>query len=253
MLATPNRTQATPPRPAPPSSVFDEAGVLTGDDLAKLNARIDGIRRENLGNVGVAIVRSIGDAEAPSVARNVLHAWRLRDEPRRLPPGRIESVLLLIVLEPGPGGAFGVAAGGADGAERWVAGLGDMRRSSLAYALSQKRYAEAARDGLVMIENRLRTAAGVGLGVPQADPAGGRPAPTQPGPRRLAPAEAPRDAVTPTDSSMLPTAKEVVSGVAWMAGIAVTTAVVLIGAITAVVFVIQRRQAAKGPTDSSGS
>jgi uncharacterized membrane protein YgcG len=155
--------QAIPPRPVAPSAIADAAGALTAAELSGFNSRIEGMHRDGLGRVAVAIVRSIGDEPPQRMARRILREWKVGDDPRTLPMGRVDAVLLLLVLESPEDVRCAVAAGGSDGAEDFEEKVGEMCRRAVSANLGAGQLSRPVGAALGVTENRLRTYAGIGL------------------------------------------------------------------------------------------
>jgi hypothetical protein len=98
--------------------------------------------------------------------------------------------------------AYGVAAGDNETMIQFAASLNGLGRSGLMYSLSRGEVARAVSGGLALIENRLRTHAGIGLAPTQAE--GKQPAPAPRDTSRPAPvpssnpAPAPESRATPS-------------------------------------------------------
>lgn len=155
-------SQDTPPRPGPPSWISDTAGALTAADVAAFDARIAGMHRDGLGRVAVAVVRSDDAGDTRRLAQRILRAWRIGDDPRTLPVGRVDAVLLLVAVSSPDGGACGVAAGGADTAQDFAEKAGERCNAAARAPLAAGQVSRAVGAGLTVIENQLREYAGLG-------------------------------------------------------------------------------------------
>lgn len=172
-----------PPLPPGGTYISDARHLLEPGALAALNARIGALQREGLGDIGVAIIPSIGDYSPAEVGVAIYRTWRV---------GRIDSigssrrnlgVLLLIVpkeLAPDSSGACWITTG--RGAEGIVtdAASGRICRDEIVPHLRERDYTAAVAAALDALESRLRSDEGLA-----AEPASPGSEPDTPGPTWL--------------------------------------------------------------------
>ncbi len=166
-----------PPAPTPSSFISDERHTISDSARKALDDRIAGIQRDKLGDVGVAIIPSIGDYSASQVGVEIYRTWKIGSQAEIGSSQRNLGVLLLIVpkeLSPNNRGECWITTG--MGSEAFItdATAGSFCRNSIIPFLQKRDYAGAVSSALVLIENRMRTAKGIGL-MP------GPPAPIVPG------------------------------------------------------------------------
>jgi uncharacterized protein len=174
-------TKFVPPVPTPASFIADPRNLLSDSAHRALDAKITGIQRDKLGDVGVAIIPSIGDYSASQVGVVIYRTWKIGSQAEIGSEQRNLGVLLLIVpkeLSPNNRGECWITTG--MGSEAFItdATAGEICRNSIIPFLQKRDYAQAIRSGLIGIENRMRTAKGLGLGVARAAPPVGPPAET---------------------------------------------------------------------------
>jgi hypothetical protein len=138
--------------------------------MARFDARITGMYRDGLGRVAVAVVTSVEGSDARRLARRILDEWQIWDDPRTLPMGRVDAVLLLLAVSSPEGGDCGVAASGSDGAQDFAEKVADLCNTAVRAPLREGLVARAVETGLTLIENRLRTYAATGLAPGTAPP-----------------------------------------------------------------------------------
>lgn len=146
-----------PPSPNPAGFIHDGGPVLSAGDLADLNARITEIQTRGRGDIGVAILRDIGDYPPYEVGLTIYRTWKI---------GRIDSIgserrdlgaLLLIVpkeLSPnGRGECFITLGRGAEGLLTDAAAATICREEIIPH-LKERNYAAAVRAGIDAIEEK---------------------------------------------------------------------------------------------------
>lgn len=147
--------------PLPPGGTFisDARRLIEPGALAALNARIGALQREGLGDIGVAIIPSIGAYTPSEIGVAIYRTWRV---------GRIDSigsarrnlgVLLLIVpkeLSPDSAGVCWITTG--RGAEGIItdAASGRICRDEIVPHLRERDYAAAVSAAIDALEERLR-------------------------------------------------------------------------------------------------
>jgi uncharacterized protein len=162
-----------PPVPTPASFIADPRGLLSDSAHRALDARITAIQRDKLGDVGVALIPSIGDYSASQVGVEIYRTWKIGAQAEIGSEQRNLGVLLLIVpkeLSPSNRGECWITTG--MGSEAFItdAAAGSICRNSIIPFLQKRDYAQAIRSALVAIENRMRTARGVGTGIARTAP-----------------------------------------------------------------------------------
>lgn len=169
-------TKFVPPVPTPASFISDQAGVLTSDAHAALDARITGIQREGLGDIAVAILPSIGDYSPNQVAVEIYRTWRVGSMAAIGSAHRDVGALILIVpkeLAPNHRGECWINTGlGAEGIIT-DATAGAICRDSIIPHLRDKDYARALDAGIGAVASALRSDAGLA-----AAPAAEHPSPS---------------------------------------------------------------------------
>ena len=171
--------ELVPPLPPGGTYISDAPGLIDPGALASLNARIESLQREGLGDIAVAIIPSIGDYTPSEVGVAIYRSWRV---------GRIDSigsarrnlgVLLLIVpkeLAPDSSGVCWITTGrGAEGVVTDAAS-GRICRDVIVPHLRERNYAAAVSAAIDALEARLRSDEGIAAEPPSA--------PTTPGKRR---------------------------------------------------------------------
>ncbi|MEO8201534.1 MAG: TPM domain-containing protein [Gemmatimonadota bacterium] len=146
-----------PASPNPAGFIYDGGPVLSVSDLAGLNARITELQSSGRGDIGVAILRDIGDYPPYEIGTAIFRAWKI---------GRIDSIgserrdlgaLLLIVpkeLAPDKKGQCFIATG--RGAEGLItdAAAATICREDIIPHLKAKEYAAAVGAGIDAIAAR---------------------------------------------------------------------------------------------------
>jgi uncharacterized protein len=155
-----------PPVPTPASFISDERRLLSDSAKRALDARITAMQRDKLGDVGVAIIPSIGDYSASQVGVEIYRTWKIGSQAEIGSEERNLGVLLLIVpkeLSPNNRGECWITTG--MGSEAFItdAMAGSFCRNGIIPFLQERDYAGAVSSALVLIENRMRTAKGIGL------------------------------------------------------------------------------------------
>ncbi len=153
-----------PPSPAPNGFIADVPGVLQADAKAAVNARIQALQDSGYGDLGVAILPSIGDFPPFEVGLAIYRSWRV---------GRVEAigsarrdlgVLLLIVpkeLAPDHQGQCWITTG--TGAEGIVtdAESGRICTERIVPFLKARDYGAALAAGVEGIAEQLHREAGL--------------------------------------------------------------------------------------------
>lgn len=153
-----------PPVPTPEGFIADQPSLIPAPALAALNARIRAIQDSGFGDIGVAIIPSIGDYQPYEVGVAIYRTWKI---------GRIDSigsarrdlgVLILIVpkeLSPDGKGQCWITTGrGAEGVVTDAAS-GSICRDQIIPFLRERNYAAAVGAGIEAISNQLHGDAGL--------------------------------------------------------------------------------------------
>jgi uncharacterized protein len=157
--ASPGLVRLVPPVPTPASFIADAPNVVPAEAQALLDARIRAVQDSGLGDIGVAIIPSIGEYQPYEVGVAIYREWRI---------GRIDSVgsarrhlgvLLLIVpkeLAPDHKGQCWITTG--RGAEGIVtdATSGAICRDRIIPHLITRDYPAALSAGIEAIADRMR-------------------------------------------------------------------------------------------------
>ena len=147
-----------PPSPAPAGFISDGGPVLSAADLADLNTRIEAHQAGGRGDIGVAILRDLGDYTANEVGLSIYRAWKIGSVDSLGSDRRDLGVLLLIVpkeLSPSGTGDCYITTG--LGAEGFVtdATAGTICREVIVPFLVRRDYAGAIRAGIDAIAAEL--------------------------------------------------------------------------------------------------
>jgi uncharacterized protein len=165
---SPQLAKLVPPSPTPSSFIADVPRLLSADARRRLDARIRAIQDSGLGDIGVAIMPSIGDYPEYEMGVAIYRTWGI---------GRIDSLgsarrdlgaLLLIVpkeLAPDGAGRCWIATG--NGAEALItdATAGAICRDDIVPHLRDRDYEAAVSAGIEAIASRTRPELG---GTPDA-------------------------------------------------------------------------------------
>lgn len=175
-----------PPSPTPAGFIHDGGPVLTPSDLADLNARIQSHQAGGRGDIGVAILRDIGDYPAYEVGLAIYRAWKIGSVDSLGSDRRDLGVLLLIVpkeLSPSGTGDCYITTG--VGAEGFITDgtAGTICREIIIPHLRERDHAGAIRAGIDAIAAELtgvsalegRDARAVTSPAPSPGPSGGVP------------------------------------------------------------------------------
>ena len=156
----PGLERFVPPAPTPASYIADVPHLLTPDARERLDTRIRAVQDSGFGDIGIAIVPSIGDYPAYEVGVAIYRTWGM---------GRIDSigaarrdlgVLLLIVpkeLAPDSAGHCWITTGnGAEGMITDATG-GRICRDEIVPHLRERRYEAALAAGIEAIAGEIRS------------------------------------------------------------------------------------------------
>jgi uncharacterized protein len=157
-------TRFVPPAPAPEGFIADVPGVLQAEAKAALNARIRALQDSGYGDIGIAILPSLGEFPPFEVGLAIYRTWRI---------GRVEAigsarrdlgVLLLIVpkeLAPDRKGQCWITTG--TGAEGIVtdAASGRICTERIIPFLKTRDYGAALAAGVEGLAERLHREAGL--------------------------------------------------------------------------------------------
>ena len=156
----PGLARLVPPAPTPASYIADVPRLLAPDARERLDARIRAIQDSGFGDIGVAIMPSIGDYPAYEMGVAIYRTWAM---------GRIDSlgaarrdlgVLLLIVpkeLAPDSAGHCWITTGtGAEGMITDATG-GRICRDDIIPHLRERRYEAALSAGIEAIAGEIRS------------------------------------------------------------------------------------------------
>lgn len=158
-----------PPSPAPAGFISDGGPVLSATELADLNDRIEAHQAGGRGDIGVAILRDIGDYTANEVGLSIYRSWKIGSVDSLGSDRRDLGVLLLIVpkeLSPSGMGDCYITTG--LGAEGFItdATAGRICREVIVPFLVKRDYAGAIRAGIDAIAVELTGVSAVeGTGV----------------------------------------------------------------------------------------
>lgn len=167
-----------PPSPVPAGFIHDGGPVLSAGDLASLNARISAFQATGRGDIGVAILRDLGDYPPYEVGTEIYRAWKV---------GRVDSIgserrdlgaLLLIVpkeLNPNHKGECWITTG--KGSEGLItdATAANICRDDVIPRLKDQDYAGAIGAAISAIEARLSSISVSSDVDPDANHSGGFP------------------------------------------------------------------------------
>ena len=147
-----------PPSPVPAGFIHDGGPVLTAADLADLNGRITAHQATGRGDIGVAILRDIGDYTANEIGLSIYRSWRIGSVDSIGSERRDLGALLLIVpkeLAPSGMGDCYITTG--IGAEGLItdANAGTICRETIVPFLVKRDYAGAVRAGIDAIAAEL--------------------------------------------------------------------------------------------------
>lgn len=164
--------QFVPPAPTPTSFIADPAKVLSDPAHASLDARIRAVQDSGYGDIGVAILPSIGDYTPSQVGTAIYRAWKIGRVAAIGSARRNLGVLILIVpkeLAPDQRGECWIQTG--TGAEGTVtdAASGTICRTRMIPHLQMRDYPAALAAGIEAISDRLHS-----------DPTLGQPDPSMP-------------------------------------------------------------------------
>lgn len=183
-----------PPSPTPQGFIADVPGVVPATALASLNARINEIQAADLGDIGIAILPSIGDFQPYEVGLAIYREWKIGSVAAIGSTRRDLGVLLLIVpkeLAPDNKGQCWISTG--TGAEGIItdAVSGRICTDRIIPHLRSRDYGAALAAGVEAIAERLRGDAG------------------------LAGAAVPAESATPAPAEAIPVVDAAKSGVRW--------------------------------------
>jgi uncharacterized protein len=152
--------ELVPPLPAGGTYISDARRLIEPGALAALNARIGALQREGLGDIGVAIIPSIGDYTPSEIGVAIYRSWRVGRTDSIGSARRNLGVLLLIVpkeLAPDSSGVCWITTG--RGAEGIVtdAASGRICREDIVPHLRERDYAAAVSAAIDALEERLRS------------------------------------------------------------------------------------------------
>lgn len=172
--------RVVPPNPNPGGFIHDGGPVLSPEERTRLNSKIGALQAGGRGDIGVAIIRDIGDYPPYEVGKEIYRTWRIGAVDSIGSARRDLGVLLLIVpkeLAPDGKGQCWITTG--LGAEGLItdATAGGICRDAIIPHLRDRDYAAALDAGIDAIAARL--VAGVPAGTRPPIPRGGpgRPSP----------------------------------------------------------------------------
>lgn len=148
-----------PPSPQPQGFIADMPGVVPAAALASINARIESIQAAGLGDIGIAILPSIGDFQPYEVGLAIYREWKIGSVAAIGSARRDLGVLLLIVpkeLAPDKKGQCWISTG--TGAEGIItdAVSGRICTDRIIPHLRSRDYGAALAAGVEAIAERLR-------------------------------------------------------------------------------------------------
>ena len=160
-------TRFVPPSPTPDGFIADVPGVVPAAAKAALNARIRALQDSGFGDIGIAIVPSIGDYPPFEAGLAIYRTWRIGRVDAIGSARRNLGVLLLIVpkeLAPDKKGQCWITTG--TGAEGIVtdAASGRICTQEIIPHLRTRDYGAALAAGVEAIAERLRGDAGLAPG-----------------------------------------------------------------------------------------
>ncbi len=147
-----------PPSPTPAGFIHDGGPVLSAADLSGLNAQVTAHQAAGRGDIGVAILRDIGDYPPYEVGLAIYRSWRIGSVDSIGSARRDLGALLLVVpkeLAPDGKGQCWITTG--LGAEAYLtdAEAGAICREAIIPRLREQDYAGAVRAGIDEIGERL--------------------------------------------------------------------------------------------------
>lgn len=156
--------QLVPPSPAPNGFIADVPGVVPAAARASINARIKQIQAAGQGDIGIAVLPSIGDFQPYEVGLAIYREWRIGSVAPIGSSRRDLGVLLLIVpkeLAPDQKGHCWISTG--TGAEGIItdAVSGRICSERIIPHLRNRDYGAALAAGVEAISERLRSDAGL--------------------------------------------------------------------------------------------
>lgn len=147
-----------PPSPVPAGFIHDGGPVLAASDLADLNTRIKAHQATGRGDIGVAILRDIGDYTANEIGLSIYRAWKIGSVDSIGSERRDLGALLLIVPKElstsGMGDCYITTGTGAEGLIT-DANAGTICRETIVPFLIKRDYAGAIRAGIDAIAAEL--------------------------------------------------------------------------------------------------
>lgn len=165
-------TRLVPPAPTPEGFIADVPGVVPAGAKAGLNARIRALQDSGFGDIGIAILPSIGDFQPYEVGLAIYRDWKVGRVDAIGSARRDLGVLLLIVpkeLAPDNAGRCWISTG--TGAEGIItdAVSGRICVDRITPHLRNRDYGAALAAGIEAIAERLRGDAGLAT-APDAAP-----------------------------------------------------------------------------------
>jgi uncharacterized membrane protein YgcG len=164
-----------PPVPTPASFVHDGAGVLASGERDAIDARIRAVQTAGRGDVGVAILPTIGDHEPYEVGVAIYRAWKIGRVAEIGSAERGLGVLILIVpkeVEPQGRGQCWIATGtGAEGPLTDLA-AGRICRETIIPLLKERAHGRAILAGVAAIDAELAEDPALADGAPASDAGG---------------------------------------------------------------------------------
>jgi uncharacterized protein len=157
-------TRFIPPSPTPQGFIADVPGVVPAAAKADINARIRALQSSGLGDIGIAIVPSIGDFPPHEVGLAIYRTWKIGSVDAIGSPRRDLGVLLLIVpkeLAPDNTGHCWISTG--TGAEGIITDAVSARicTERIIPHLRERDYGAALTAAVDAISERLRGDAGL--------------------------------------------------------------------------------------------
>ncbi len=156
--------QFVPATPAPASFIADVANVLPTPAHAALDARIRAIQDSGYGDIGVALLPTIGDYSPSQVGTAIYRAWKIGTVAAIGSAHRNVGVLILIVpkeLSPNHKGECWIQTGiGAEGVVTDAAS-GEICRAKIIPHLQMRDYPAALTAGIAALSDRLHSDPGL--------------------------------------------------------------------------------------------
>ncbi|HEU5218857.1 MAG TPA: TPM domain-containing protein [Gemmatimonadales bacterium] len=157
-------TRFVPPSPAPEGFIADVPGVLPAEARATINARIRALQDSGYGDIGIAIVPSIGEFPPFEVGLAIYRTWRIGRVDAIGSARRDLGVLILVVpkeLAPDHRGQCWISTG--TGAEGIItdAVSGRICAEDIVPFLKARDYGAALRAGVEAIAGRLHADQGL--------------------------------------------------------------------------------------------